>query len=110
MTRRQKQRPDKKADVKARGLLKIRNFHRRANLLVIPYSPEEQREQLTAFQDEFNEDGCLAADSYMHLNIMTHGDADRVLDLWGMMNELEVDMNGVDNHPDYQPEEPITDE
>lgn len=88
------------------GLEKIRAFHRRANLLVLPYSHEEQRAELVKLQDEFNENnGVLAADSFMHLNLMTNGQAERVTELWQLMIDHEVDMDGIDSHPDQAPAE-----
>ena len=87
-----------KGEIIARGLEKIRQFHlQKGNTIVIPMGSDEHRETLTRFQDEFNDnDGVMASDHYMLINQMTGGAADKITELWTMMLENEVDMNGIE--------------
>ena len=82
--------PDKWAEQKADGLLKIRAFHARAGIRVIAYTESEMREVLVAAKEEFDQDGTLHSDTYMHLNTVGYNAAE-VLQLWTMMSKAEID-------------------
>ena len=87
-----------KGEIIARGLEKIRQFHlQKGNIIVIPMSSEEHRETLTRFQDEFNSnDGVMATDHYQLINQMTGGAADKITELWTLMLDNEIDMDGIE--------------
>ena len=87
-----KHKPDKWADARADGLTFIREFHARAGIRVVPYSEAEMREVLVAAKDEFDQDGMVHSDTYMHLNTVGY-DADEVIKLWTLMAKAEVNID-----------------
>ena len=100
---------DKWADVIADGLLKIRAFHARAGIRVVPYTESEMREVLVAAKEEFDETGVLCTDTFMMLNTVGYNAAE-VLQLWQMMSTAEVDFGddaplntiGDNEEPEYE--------
>ena len=83
---------DKWADAKADGLMKIRSFHARAGIRVIAYTESEMREVLVQAKEEFDSDGILHSDTYMHLGTVGY-DADEVVKLWNMMAKAEINID-----------------
>lgn len=98
--------PDKHADAKARGLLKLRAIHfRGTGRFLVPLSHEEVKLLLEEAKKEWEENGhVLATDTYMALNAAGY-DPEKVTGLWEMMEKAEINPEGIDDHPDLSPEQ-----
>lgn len=94
--------PDHYAEHKADGLMKIRAFHQRAGFNVVQYSPSESREVLMDAKREFDRTNDISTSTIKLMEFAGY-QPEKVLRLWRLrrlMVAAEVDMDGIDNHPD----------
>lgn len=77
------------------GSEKIRELGLRAGVLFVPYEEYEVRQLLIKAKEEFDNDGVVATDTYMRLNL-SGVDMDRVTQVWELMKTAEVNPDGIE--------------
>ena len=97
-----KQSTDKHADAKAAGYLKIRAFHMRAGLCLIPFTGAEMKEMLIEAKEEFEHDGVLSISTEDSLTAVGY-DVAQITQLWTLMAKAGVNMDGVEDVIEDEP-------
>jgi hypothetical protein len=87
---------DKHAEAKASGLIKIRDFHMRAGIRVLPFSGTEMKEMLIEAKEEFEHDGVLSMSTEAKLGAVGY-DVAQITQLWRLMAKAGIDMDGVED-------------